>query len=48
MIPLEKLHNGTITDDDYADGTYNDYVWCTSCEDECMETYTKEIEGEEG
>jgi len=48
MIPLEKLHNGTITDDDYADGSYNDYVWCTGCEDECMETYTKEVEGEEG
>jgi hypothetical protein len=43
MIPLEKLHDGTLTGDDYADGSFNEYVWCNGCDDECMGTYTKEV-----
>ena len=44
MISLERLHDDDLGLDDYADGSYNDYVWCTGCDDECMETYTKEVE----
>ncbi len=47
MISLERLHDDDLGLDDYADGSYNDYVWCTGCDDECMETYTKEIPCEE-
>jgi len=47
MIPLEKLHDDTITGDDYADGSFNEYVWCNGCDDECMDTYTKEVPCEE-
>ena len=44
MISLERLHDDDLGLDDYADGSYNDYVWCTGCDDECMKTYTKEVE----
>ena len=47
MISLEKLHNDDLGLNDYVDGSYNDYVWCNGCDNECMKTYTKEILCEE-
>ena len=47
MIPLEMLHADTLTVNEYSDGSYNSYVWCNGCDDECMGTYTKEIPCEE-
>jgi len=34
MLPLNKE---TLELSDYCEGTFNEYVWCHGCDNECME-----------
>ena len=46
MLSLKDYNDHTLTLEDYQDGSFNEYTWCTQCDDECMETYTKEQDDE--